>query len=207
MSGAWLRAFLAALILGAGGCGGGTDVDNALVQGQVRDGGTLVASARVTLMPDDYNPVMGDPTGRTRTMLSDHEGKFGFPDLAPGNYSLEVLHPTSMRMGWVAGVSVSEGGMLSIPVALDTARSVVVQLPESTAADAYVFIPGTSVHALRDSAATGSPGARFTLMHVPSNSIPNIGVGSMANPAEPAMVRISLPSGRADTSVVVPNTK
>jgi hypothetical protein len=195
-----LRAAFAAFLLGWAGCGGGTDVDNALVQGQVRDGTILVASARVTLMPEDYNPVMGDPTGRTRTMLSEQDGKFAFPDLAPGNYSLEVVHPTSQRMDWIERVTVTAGMTVNLTAALDTARSIVVRLPDSTAADAYVFIPGTSVHAMRD--LPGSE-ARFTLTHVPADSIPTLGIGFMTHPGDPDMIKILLPPGRADTSLLL----
>ncbi len=197
-----MRRLPAALaVAGILGCSGGTDVDNALVQGQVRDHGMVVASARVTLMPEDYNPVLGDPTGRTRTMLSDSNGGFGFPDMAPGRYSLEVVHPTLRRMDWMHAVTVATGTTMTLAAALDTARRVIVRLPDSTPPETYIFIPGTEAYALRDSADTG---AAFTLSHVSADSIPLLGIGTMADPGNPKIMLLALPPGRADTAVVLP---
>jgi hypothetical protein len=201
MSGSRLRGCLgglALLITGLlpSGCveGGGTDIGNALVQGTVTDEGAPVAGAEVILMPAEYNPVMGDPSGRTRSVLTAADGTFRFEGLAPGAITLEALHPARERMDWMPPHTLAAGDTLAVAVELAPARTLVIRLPAEAAPDAYAFLPGTDVHADRN-------GGEETLQlpHVPADSLEAIGIGSRSAPAAAELYRIGI--GPADTAV------
>jgi hypothetical protein len=198
MSGFRFRGCLALLITGLlpSACveGGGTDIGNALVQGTVTDEGAPVAGAEVILMPAEYNPVMGDPSGRTRRVLTDAEGIFRFEGVAPGAITLEALHPERERMDWARPIPLGAGDTLAMPMELAPARTLSVLLPADAPADAYAFLPGTDAHADRS-------GGEETLRlpHVPADSLDAIGIGSRAAPAAAVLYRVAV--GPADTSV------
>lgn len=179
------------------GCvsGGGTDVGNALVQGQVRDEGAPLAGAEVILMPAAYNPMLGDDSGHTRTALTDAYGNFLFTGVAPGAITLEVLHPTAGRMDWVRPAApLAAGDTLTVASELAAARFLSVRLPADAPADAYAFLPGSDVHARREGA-----GETLRLPHVPAESLEVIGIGSLSAPA--AVRYYPIAAGPADTAV------
>lgn len=192
------RAILAGILFGLaglGGCiqGGGTDVGNALVEGRVTDNGIPLAGARVLLMPEGYNPVLGDPTGAARNAVADGEGRYSIPDVRPGRYSLETRHPTLERMDWIPIVDVGAEDRITADPEMDGARTVLVRLPEGAAADAFVFIPGTDVQALRASGDT-TAGGWLHLRHVPLTHVPVMGVGRTASPGAIVLYPVSLPA-------------
>lgn len=179
------------------GCvsGGGTDVGNALVQGQVRDEGAPLAGAEVILMPAAYNPMLGDAPGHTRTVQTDAYGNFRFDGVAPGAITLEVLHPTAGRMDWIRPVSpLAMGDTLTVASELAAARSLSVRLPPDAPPDAYAFLPGSDVHAGREGG-----GETLRLPHVPAESLEVIGIGSLSAPAVVAYYPIAV--GPADTAL------
>lgn len=187
------------VVSGLAGCfsGGGTDVGNALVKGRVMDGGIAVPGARVMLMPEDYNPVLGDASGRARTQVADKEGRFNLSDLKPGRYALEARHPTLDRMSWFRELVVEEGKAMTLNPALAGSRTLKVRLPDSAAADAYVFIPSTDVQAKRD-----STGALTVLVPgSPLDLIPTLGLGSLSDPGATRYYQVSIQP--SDTLVIL----
>jgi hypothetical protein len=193
-SGGILRALLGCMLGSMVGClsGGGTDIGNALVRGQVMDEGRAVAGAEVILMPAGYNPVMGDTSGRTRSTLTDSEGRFRFADAAPGPIAIEVLHPALARMDWIRPAPLAAGDTLDVASELAPARAIEVMLPADAPSDAYAFLPGSDVHARR------SPGGEtLRLPHAPAESLQVIGIGSMSAPA--AVSYYPVAAGPADT--------
>ena len=192
---AWLCAGMLAT-----GClgGGGTDVGNALVQGTVTDGGAAVAGAEVILMPAGYNPVLGDREGRVRTTETDSAGAFRFEAVAAGPIAVEILHPDRESMGWIRPAPPAAGETLSVAAELAPARTVTVRLPAGAAPDAYVFLPGTDVHARRT-----APEETLRLPHVPAESLRVVGVGRMSAPSEVALYRVD--TGPADSAVDLRN--
>jgi hypothetical protein len=202
---AWLRKALAGLGLGGtlalAGCfgGGGTDVGNALVEGRVTDGGQAVAGARVMLMPEGYNPVLGDRTGRARWTVTDDKGRYVIQDASPGRYAVESRHPDRERMSWIREVDLGEGDNLVAESKLDTARTLLVRLPDTAAADAFVFIPGTDVQAARDS---GSVSPLVRMRHAPMDSIPALGLARFSSPAAVTLFTVKI--GPGDSVAVLP---
>lgn len=184
---------LALVLPGISGClqGGGTDIGNALVTGTVQDGGVALAGAKVLLMPEGYNPVLGDNTGAARTAITDDSGKFTLKDVRPGRYSLETRHPEAERMDWIRILDVEPAGEHVADPELAGARTVLVRLPETAAADAYVFIPGTDVYALRSSGDTTGEG-RLRLRHVPDEAVPVLGMGRSGRLEEVVLFPVSL---------------
>jgi hypothetical protein len=193
---------LALWALGWSGCiqGGGTDIGNALVTGTVMDDGLAVAGAKVLLMPEGYNPVMGDSTGKARTTVADEYGRFSLRDVLPGRYSLETVHPLLERMDLIPTLDVRPEGTMTTAPELDEARTVLVRLPENASADAYVFIPGTDIHAMRAAGDTTSEG-RIRLRHVPRIPLPVMGLGHSERPGDVLLFDVSL--GAEDTALVL----
>jgi hypothetical protein len=189
-----LSAFLAAACLA--GClqGGGTDIGNALVRGKVTEGGIPVSGAEVILMPAAYNPVMGDPSGRTRSVLTGADGTFRFAEVAPGPIALEMRHPDGERMDWIRPVPLAAGESLEVASELEPARALTVRLPAGAPDDAYAFLPGTDAYGLREA---GGETAR--LPHAPAGPLDAIGIGSLSVPAGVAYYSVSI--GPADTAV------
>ncbi|MEO6096948.1 MAG: carboxypeptidase-like regulatory domain-containing protein [Fibrobacteria bacterium] len=189
-------------LLGMSGCiqGGGTDIGNALVMGTVMDGGNTVAGAKVVLMPEGYNPVLGDSAGTGQTTFTDGQGRFTLKGVRPGRYSLETRHPLLERMDWVRILDVEAGGTHVAEPEMAGARTVLVRLPENAAPDAYIFIPGTDVYALRASGDTTGDG-RIRLPHVPAEAVPTMGLGRSGQPEEVLFFEISL--GAGDSTVVL----
>lgn len=188
--------------LGGFGCiqGGGTDIGNALVEGTVYDEGQAVAGAKVMLMPEGYNPVVGDATGKARTTVTDEQGRFFLRDVVPGRYSLETVHPLLARMDLIQSLDVKAEGTMNTVPELDAARTVLVRLPVGAAADAYVFIPGTDVFAMRADGDTTSDG-RIRLRHVPRVAVPVVGLGRSERAGEVALFEVTL--GALDTALVL----
>lgn len=193
---------LALWALGGFGCiqGGGTDIGNALVMGTVMDEGQVVAGAKVMLMPEGYNPVVGDVTGRARETVADGQGRFSLRDVVPGRYSLETVHPLLVRMDLIPELDVGAEGMMNAALELAAARTVLVRLPEGAAVDAYVFIPGTDVYAMRADGDTTSEGD-VRLRHVPRVAVPVVGLGRSGGSGEIVLFEVSL--GAVDTAIVL----
>lgn len=179
------------------GCvsGGGTDIGNALVQGQVRDQGAPVSGAEVILMPVGYNPVMDSASGQARTVFTDAYGEFRFTGTAFGAFTLEVLHPTESRMDWIRPAHVlAAGETLTVASDLAAARTLTVRLPGDAPEDAYAFLPGSDVYARREGA-----GETLRLPHVPPESLATIAIGSLSGPS--AISYYPVAAGPADTAV------
>jgi hypothetical protein len=193
---------LALCALGLSGCiqGGGTDVGNALVTGTVMDEGRAVAGAKVFLMPEGYNPVVGDGTGTVRMAVADSQGRFSLKDILPGRYSMETRHPLLERMDLLPTLDIGAEGTQVADPELDEARTVLVTLPEKAAADAYVFIPGTDVYAMRASGDTTGEG-QIRLRHVPKVALPVMGLGSSERPGDVVFFEVSL--GAEDSALVL----
>ncbi|MBW8888046.1 MAG: carboxypeptidase regulatory-like domain-containing protein [Fibrobacteres bacterium] len=188
---------LALAVLLPSGCvsGGGTDVGNALVQGQVMDQGVAVSGAEVILMPAGYNPVMDSAAGATRTAFTDAYGEFRFTGKAMGAFTLEVLHPTEPRMDWIHPAhALAAGETLTVASELAAARTLAVYLPADAPPDAYAFLPGSDVYARREGA-----GETLRLPHVPAESLAVIAIGSLSSPT--GMAYYPIAAGPADTAV------
>jgi hypothetical protein len=190
----WALAF-AGLLPAACVSGGGTDIGNAVVQGQVKDQGFAVAGAEVILMPAGYNPVMDSASGHARSVFTDAGGLFRFTNVDSGAFTLEVLHPTQPRMDWMRpSRAMAAGETLSVALNLADARTLTVYLPAGAPPDAYAFLPGSDVYARRE----GS-GETLRLPHVPAESLGVIGIGSLSAPSSISYYPAA--AGPSDTAV------
>jgi hypothetical protein len=191
------RLALALSALPPAGCvsGGGTDIGNALVQGQVMDQGAPVSGAEVILMPVGYDPVMDSASGQAREVFTDAHGEFRFSGTAFGAFTLEVLHPTASRMDWIRPAKVlAAGETLTVASDLAAARTLTVYLPADAPSDAYAFLPGSDVYARRP-----GDGETLRLPHVPAESLATIAIGSLSAPS--AVRYYPAAAGPADTAV------
>jgi hypothetical protein len=187
-------------LTGLSGCiqGGGTDVGNALVEGRVMDGGAGVASAKVMLMPEGYNPVLGDSTGRARVVVAGADGKFSIEGVVPGRYSLESRHPSADRMDFIGVLDVEAGETRNAIAVLDAARNIIIRIPAASASDAYVFIPGSDVKAVR---APEDTAGILHMLHAPREAIPVLGTSRLSDPYSVSWMTVN--SGAEDTLITI----
>lgn len=187
-------------LLSLAGCiqGGGTDVGNALMEGRVMDHGAGVASAKVMLMPEYYNPMLGDSTGRARVVTAADDGRFSIEGVAPGRYYLESRHPSADRMDLIGVLDVEAGETRNAEAVLDASRNITIRIPAASAPDVYVFIPGTDVKAVR--AAEDTSGV-LHLAHAPREAIPVLGVSRLSNSALVSWMTVN--SGAEDTLITL----
>jgi hypothetical protein len=94
-------------------------------------------------------------------------------------------------MDWIQVVDVEAGETHRADPEMAGARTVLVRLPRSAAADAFIFIPGTDVFALRTSGDTTGEGL-LRLRHVPIVNVPSLGLGRSANPEAVVFYEVSL---------------
>lgn len=166
-----IRALLAGALL-LGGCdlnlggGGSSSETETTLAGEIRNADDLPAvGARVSLMASDF---LGDSSGSglmPAEAVTDGQGRFVFPRLQPGHYSLEargVAADTALATRGRFEAAGNPARLNLAPMRLaacSTLTGTVSPLPGSPAAEVFVF--GT-----RLSAATG-PAGDFTLENLP----------------------------------------
>lgn len=143
--------------------GGGHDGDAGApsVLGLVVDKqGTALQSARVLLLPHDFNPIHdsvppcdetitdGASARRGYCALTGDDGGFRFDTVAPGTYALNVADTLGRRV-YVPGLTLSDSAADTVRLGAQTLRDAGVALigRPDTSATAYVYIPGTDIGA------------------------------------------------------------
>lgn len=146
------RAGAAACILGCLlGCigpfadgGDASETGNALAGTLILEGGAAAAGARVTLVPDGYNPMTGGPLPDSLTDVADGRGAYGI-DASPGRYNLEAVHPATGRRLFLRSLDI---GADPARRAKDTVRapgSLALARPDWLPREGgYFFVPGTT---------------------------------------------------------------
>lgn len=163
---AWAGA--AALILGCIGPFAGGDASetgNALAGTLILEGGAPAAGARVTLVPEGYNPVTGGPLPDSLTDVADGRGAYGI-DAPPGRYNLEAVHPATGRRLFLR----LEVGAAPSRRAKDTVRapgSLALARPDWLPREGGIFfVPGTTFRKALEQAR--SEGQRLVFDSLPS---------------------------------------
>lgn len=172
------------IIITLWGCiaAGGTDVDSALVEGEAVMSGSPVASARVYIMTAVYNPVAGDTINPPQEVVTGPSGRFQFK-VAPGVYSIEVRNSPGVEMAWTADITLKQGANESLSLELAAPGVMVFPIPADMAKKPfYIYIPGSNVYAMNDTASTSGS---IMLGHVPRSPISQVLMGDMSNMAKP----------------------
>ena len=199
-----IKVFILALLLSFfAGClslssGGGTDVDNAIVQGEVRMDGQVVAGAEVILMDHHHNP--GDVQDQAlRKVFSDDDGRYTLKGLDSGDYSLEVHHPNQSFMS-MDQFHLGLDSVMQLNVALKKMKTLILPVHDSLVVDGcYIFIPGSLV--MSDTIFQENSQHYVVLENVPSTTIDSIYYGVVNEGAHPTGVfwEEELPEFQGDT--------
>lgn len=160
---------LAAVVLWGLGCEGGnnsgSETTNGL-SGKVRDDqGSPVASARVSLLPEDFDPGKGDaPSAGTWT---DAGGSYAIRDVPPGRYHLEITDSADGTVALLQDIRVTETGRLRLDATTRRPGSIDVRVADfQGGTEGYVYVPGTSAWRTVDETARAS--GRLRLERVPA---------------------------------------
>lgn len=163
-------------VLGCGGEGGGTGVDNdrGTIGGSVRNGGTGVAGVSVSLSG-----------GASRTTTTSVAGAFSFTNLAPGAYTVGITVPAGLQLGAgeasskAATVSANQTSTVNFDLATPAPTTGIVagsvREGQAGVAGATVTLTATGVTRATASAVSGSyqfadvaPGAYNVRLSLPS---------------------------------------
>jgi len=161
--------------------GGGTDVDTALVQGNVTSDGQTPA-ATVYIMRSSYNPILGDTVVPPQAVPVDSLGNYSF-SVKGGIYSLAAEDSGNTRISWVTKISVDPGDIKILNFSLRPIHAIVFKLPpEQRLTDKYVYIPGNTTYG-RFTANKGD--SLITLGRTPEAYLPEVMIGDLNNLAIP----------------------
>lgn len=186
-----LLSGLIALALVIAGCfegsTGGSETTNGLA-GVIKDvEGAPVARARVTLVPEAYNPVPGKDETVLRTTLTDGAGRYAFAGVAPGTYNVEGRDTVRRLMLLIPGVRVEEARDKPVTAdgILEAPGSILVPFADRVLpAGAVAYIPGTTWY-------TGAiPGSTLTLAALPPGRVPMVKLGFIDSAADLAYTLI-----------------
>ncbi len=126
------------------------------VKGTVTRDGLPASGIKVSLYDAAFDPVRDGALPDTRRQLTDRTGGYRFENLPAGTYNLIAEHPTEATAALLAGIAVPASDTVQrlAGAALVPTGTVRVRLPENArATGAYVYLPGTGISALIDSAA------------------------------------------------------
>jgi hypothetical protein len=135
--------------------GGGTDVSNASVAGRIVNvDGVGETNVQVRLIPSSYLPSLGDSLQGGPAILTDTtdaEGKYNFPGVKQGSYSIQAVHLTKRTRMLEQNISVPDKGVQTIRA--DSLRkpgrlAVILRPGRAYSTDGYLFVPGTEISKL-----------------------------------------------------------
>lgn len=149
---------LFAIALSLAGCfegsTGGSETTNGLSGLLTDPDGRPVAGARVTLVPEDYNPVPGKDETVLRITRTDGAGRYAFAGVAAGTYNVEGRDTVRNLTLLVLGVRVDAASATAADKAaradgmLEAPGSVVIPFADRRLpAGAVAYIPGTTWYA------------------------------------------------------------
>jgi hypothetical protein len=179
-----------------GGAGGETT--NGYVQGFLfNDDGSPAVSARVSLMPVDYNPVTDQPVPDSLTATVGPAGNYSLAT-SSGMYTIQAVNVTLHTSVLITGIGIAKKDTVFVPPrTLRTPGAVKAMLPDSVNAQSgYVFVPGTDIFTFL----SGNDSVAI-LDYVPAGNISVLSY-AVANSAVERILRynIQVPSG--DTVVI-----
>lgn len=175
--------------------GGGTEGGNTVSGVFINDGGGV--SAKVLLLPSDYNPGAVNQNDSVITSVTSSNGGYSFNHVPQGNYSIEATDSVSGKRSLITGVTVS-GADIQIPD--DTLRApgaIMVFLPANAdATTGYLYVPGTTIYT-RFAGTTGS-----AVVSAPSvTPLPPICYATTSDPTA-LVLRYNVRTTPGDTTVV-----
>jgi hypothetical protein len=147
--------------------GGGTEWE-ARVSGRVVDStGTPCASAKVLLLPVNYNPIKDTITDTSRFAVTDNTGSYSIIVNEPGSFNIEVTSSGNRNKALITGVSVTDVEKALVPDAVvRECGTIIINISDNSLSDnPYVYISGTTSYVKISE-------GKATLTGVPSGSIP-----------------------------------
>jgi hypothetical protein len=175
LSAAWACAVGGALIglqacLGPFADGGdASETGNALAGTLILEGGAAASGARVTLVPEGYNPVTGGSLPDSLTDVAGGNGAYRI-DAPPGRYNLEALHPATGRRLFIRRLDIADAPLRRAKDTVRAPGSLALARPDWLPKEGgFFFVPGTTFRmALEKARSAGSrlvfdslPPARF----------------------------------------------
>jgi hypothetical protein len=126
--------------------GGGTEWE-ARISGRVIDStGTPSVSAKVLLLPANFNPIKDTISDNSRYVVTDSTGSYSIYVNGPGYFNIEVTSAATENKALITGISVSDVDKTIVPDAVvGKCGTIIVDVPVDSSSDnPYVYIPGTS---------------------------------------------------------------
>ncbi|MBF0433523.1 MAG: DUF2341 domain-containing protein [Fibrobacteria bacterium] len=192
--------------------GGGMEDGNATIAGVIHDEyGSAVAGVDVALYTRQYQP--GSDTAGVRRVTTDTDGGYELDDVLNGMYNIEAQHHSDTTSLMIPGILITENKPYTVTTGvLQKPGTITFSLKNiSVEAGGTVYIPGTSIGAMVDSASIAS--GLIKLGGVPAGSYSEIiylPPDTMGDSATVVQTRIDIePSGNAlhEISVVYIKTR
>jgi hypothetical protein len=178
--------------------GGGTiETTNGFIKGRVVDlRGNPAPYAQVTLLPENYNPLIDTVPFAIET--ADCSGNYAFRNLIDGSYNIQVLKLDDRTRSLICGIKVCKDTVIAPTAALNKTGVVAVTLPDCTTMRfSYIYVPGTTIFTFL----TRTGGTAF-LDSVPAGSLPLISCSSI-NTTTSTAIRYNVAVISGDTSKVL----
>ena len=185
--------------------GGGTDVTNPVVLGQILfTSGKPAANTQVQIIPVDFNPgveILPD----SMKVTTDSNGMYSFRVSSLYSYNIQAVHLTqrtrSLRMG-IHGTGIVD--TLRLPDdTLKVPGLIKVFLPDTIdTSGAYVYVKGTQIFESLSNAVVDSEGVSISIDSVPEAQIPGIQYNKLNNPVSPILISDTLQVVSKDTSSI-----
>lgn len=185
---AWSRWVLLALVgaLGAAlitacfdavaGGGDATETGNALAGTVVMPDGAPAASARIHIVPKDFNPLRDGLLPESLQTVADARGNYRIASLPTGRYNVEARHPASGYRFLVTDIEISEGTEKPLKLNKGTVRapgSLRLRRPDWMLGRAgRFFVPGSMAQSAQVAAAQGDGFILFDSL--PAGLLPEI---------------------------------
>ena len=129
-------------VAGGGSEGGNVDVVAGVIY---NTDGSEAITARVVLIPSDYDPVKDSPTTQLHIDTTDDHGRYKFTNVQAGSYNCQASSSDSGTLSFIAGLNVRNDTVAIPGDTLKKPGGVNVILSDSM--NGYVYIPGTTFYA------------------------------------------------------------
>ena len=130
------------------GAGGGSDVGNGIVTGNLtNDDGSPAAGVVVTLVPYLHNPATDDGSCNCMKDTTDENGTYTFSLTANGTYNIQAMNPEKGTQTLLTQVQIRLNKMLYLPQHQLVAPGIItIYLPKSIdTVTGYLYIQGTTL--------------------------------------------------------------